>query len=126
VRIVAEVRPEFSTDWPAIKTVPAKPGIGCAETLRKWSRQTEADGGARPRVSSEESAELRKLHAEVRELRRASEILKATSAPFALRRPGEPLPVRRDGEAAASQPERTCELLKNSRSASYAASRDEP
>jgi transposase len=81
--MVAEVRPEYPSDWPAIKTVAAKLGIGSAETLRKWVRQAEADGGARPGVTSEESAELRKLRAEVRELRRANEILKAASAFFA-------------------------------------------
>ena len=39
--------------------------------------------GPRPGVTSEESAEMRKLRAEVRELRRANEILKAASAFFA-------------------------------------------
>jgi len=58
-------------------------GIGSAETLRKWYRQAEVNAGQRPGVSSEESAELRKLRAEVRELRRANEILKAASAFFA-------------------------------------------
>ena len=84
VRMVAEVRPEYPSDWPAIKAVAAKLGIGSAETLRKWVRQAEADGCTRPGVTSEESAELRKLRAEVRELRRANEILKAASAFFAL------------------------------------------
>jgi transposase len=83
VRMVAEVRPEYPSDWPAIQAVAGKLGIGSAETLRKWVRQAEVDGGARPGVTSEESAELRKLRAEVRELRRANEILKAASAFFA-------------------------------------------
>jgi transposase len=83
VRMVAEARPEYPSDWPAIKAVAGKLGIGSAETLRKWVRQAEVDGGTRPGVSSEESAEVRKLRAEVRELRRANEILKAASAFFA-------------------------------------------
>ena len=86
VRMVAEVRPEYPSDWPVIKAVAGKLGIGSAETLRKWVRQAEVDGGARPGVTSEESAELRKLRAEVRELRRANEILKAASAFFAAAR----------------------------------------
>jgi transposase-like protein len=57
IRMVAQVRPEYPSDWPAIKAVAAKLGIGSAETLRKWVRQAEVDGGTRPGVTSEESAE---------------------------------------------------------------------
>ena len=58
--------------------------IGCtAETLRKWVRQAEVDAGTRPGISSEESAEIRRLKRENAELRRANEILKAASAFFA-------------------------------------------
>jgi transposase len=46
-------------------------------------RQAEVNSGSRPGVTSQESADLRKLRAEVRELRRANEILKAASAFFA-------------------------------------------
>jgi transposase len=81
--MVAEVRPEYPSDWPAIVAVAERLGIGSAETLRKWVRQAEVDAGTRPGVSTDESAELRKLRAEVRELRRANEILKAASAFFA-------------------------------------------
>lgn len=81
--MVAEVRPEYPSDWPAIVAVAKRLGIGSAETLRKWVRQAEVDGGTRPGVTSQESAELRKLRAEVRELRRANEILKAASSFFA-------------------------------------------
>jgi transposase len=82
VRMVAEVRPDYPSDWPAIVAVAKRLGIGSAETLRKWVRQAEVDGGTRAGVTSEESAELRRLRAEVRELRRANEILKAASAFF--------------------------------------------
>jgi transposase len=83
VRMVAEVRPNYDSEWAAITGVAAKLGIGTAETLRKWVRQAQVDAGRRPGVTTEESAELRRLRAEVRELRRANEILKAASAFFA-------------------------------------------
>lgn len=83
VRMVAEIRPNYETEYAAITAVAAKLGIGTAETLRKWVRQAQIDGGQRPGVSTEESAELRRLRAEVRELKRANEILKAASAFFA-------------------------------------------
>jgi transposase len=63
--------------------VAKKLAIGSAETLRKWVRQAEVDAGNRPGVTSLESADLRKLRAENRELRRANEILKAASIFFA-------------------------------------------
>jgi len=54
------------------------------ETLRKWVRKTEADEGKRKDLlSSQEREELKALRGEVRELRRANEILKSASAFFA-------------------------------------------
>jgi transposase len=41
------------------------------------------DADQRPGVTSEEAAEIKRLRAEVAELRRANEILKAASASFA-------------------------------------------
>jgi transposase len=61
----------------------AKLGIGSAQTIHNWVRKAQVDAGQRPGVTSEESAELRKLKAENRELRRANEILKAVSVFFA-------------------------------------------
>jgi transposase len=51
--------------------------------LRKWVRQAQVDVGQRAGVSTDESAELRRLRRENAELRRANEILKAASAFFA-------------------------------------------
>lgn len=54
------------------------------ETLRKRVRQTEFDEGKRYELlSSEERERLKALEHENRELRRANEILKSTSAFFA-------------------------------------------
>jgi transposase len=83
VRMVAEVRPDYPTEWSAINAVAAKLGIGTAETLRKWVRQAQIDDGTRPGTTSDESAELMRLRRENAELRRANEILKAASAFFA-------------------------------------------
>ena len=83
MRMVAEVKADYPSEWAAIGAVAQKLGIGSAETLRKWIRQAEVDGGIRPGVTSEESAEIRRLKREVAELRRANEILKAASVFFA-------------------------------------------
>jgi len=63
--------------------VAGKLGIGSAETLRKWVRQAEVNAGQRPGVTSEDSAEIKRLKRENAELRRANEILKAASVFFA-------------------------------------------
>jgi transposase len=83
VRMVAEIRPNYESEYAAIAAVAHKLGVGTAETLRKWVRQAQVDAGARPGVTSEESAELKRLRREIAELRRANEILKAASAFFA-------------------------------------------
>ena len=64
---------------PPIAHVAADPSIH-PETLRKRVRQAEADAGPRNELlSSEEREELKRLRGEVRELRRANEILKSSS-----------------------------------------------
>jgi len=53
-------------------------------TLRKYGRQVEANEGLRPDLpTSEEREEIRRLRAEVFELRRTNEVLKAASLFFA-------------------------------------------
>lgn len=83
IAMVREVQADYPSEFAAIAAVAKKLGIGSPETLRKWIRQDEIDVGSRPGVKSQESADLRKLRAENRELRRANEILKAASAFFA-------------------------------------------
>ena len=83
VRMVAEVTPNYDSEWAAINAVAQKLGVGTAETVRTWLRQAEVDTGQRLGTSSEESAEIKRLRRENAELRRANEILKAASAFFA-------------------------------------------
>jgi transposase len=82
VRLVVEHRGEYESEWAAICSIAQKCGM-TAETLRKWVRQTEIDGGRRPGVSSAEAERIKELERENKELRRANEILKAASAFFA-------------------------------------------
>ncbi|WP_330310578.1 IS3 family transposase [Streptomyces sp. NBC_00523] len=79
VRMVAEIRPNYPTEWAAMKAVAAKLGIGAAETVRTWVRKAQVDAGHRRGVTSEEVAEIKRLKAENAELRRANEILRAAS-----------------------------------------------
>ena len=53
------------------------------ETLRKWLRRDEVDGGRRAGVTTDERERLRQLERENRELRRANEILRAAAVFFA-------------------------------------------
>jgi transposase len=83
VRMVAEVTPDYGSQWATINAVAQKLGVGTAETVRKWVRQAETDAGQRAGTTTDESAELKRLRRENAELRRANEILKAASAFFA-------------------------------------------
>jgi transposase len=75
-------QPEHGSQWATIKSISAK--IGCsAEALRNWVRQTERNEGKRPGLTTSERERLKELEREVRELRRANEILRKASAFFA-------------------------------------------
>ena len=82
VRLVLEHQGEHESQWAAIRSVASK--IGCTpESLRRWVRRAEVDQGKRPGVSSAEAQRVKELEREVKELRRANEILKVASAFFA-------------------------------------------
>lgn len=53
------------------------------ETLRGWVKQAGIDAGQVPGMTTAEAQRIKELEAEVRELRRANEILKTASAFFA-------------------------------------------
>ena len=82
VRLVHEHRGEYPSLWAAIESI--APKIGCVpQTLLDWVKQSEVDAGARPGVSTVDAQRIKDLEREVKELRRANEILKLASAFFA-------------------------------------------
>ena len=70
VRMVSEIRAEHESEWAAMTRVAELLGIGTPETVRKWCRQAEVDAGSRPGVTTEDSAELKRLKRENAELKR--------------------------------------------------------
>ena len=81
VRMVFEHQGEHSSQWAAIRSIAEKFGVS-SETLRKWVRRAETDGGLRPGLTTDERERLKGLERENRELRRANEILKSAAAFF--------------------------------------------
>jgi len=82
VRMVQEHRSDYPSLWAAIESF--APKIGCVpQTLNDWIRKSEIDSGKREGVTSEERERSKALEREVKELRRANEILKLASAFFA-------------------------------------------
>lgn len=82
VRMVEESAGQHESQWAAIESVAAK--IGCtSETLRRWVRQQERDTGKREGTTTSEQERMKALEREVKELRKANEILRLASAFFA-------------------------------------------
>ena len=82
VRMVLETIEQTGERFGVITRIARQLGIG-TESLRGWVRQAEVDGGRRPGLTTAEQQRITELEREVRELRRANEILKAASAFFA-------------------------------------------
>jgi transposase len=81
-RMAVELRQDPATKSGAITRVAGQLGMH-PETLRNWVRQAEVDGGVRPGTTTSDAQRLAELEREVRELRRANEILKTSAAFFA-------------------------------------------
>lgn len=82
VRMVQEHRGEYPSLWAAIESI--APKIGCVpQTLNEWVKRDGVDNGQRECLSTSEREQLRALQREVKELRRANDILKTASAFFA-------------------------------------------
>lgn len=84
MRLVQEAReqdPELSLNQAVIR-IGQRTGVN-ADTLRGWCKQADIDAGRRPGTSTDDVKRIRELEAEVRELKRANEILLAASSFFA-------------------------------------------
>ena len=82
VRLVYDQQGQHESQWAAISAIAGK--IGCSpETLRLWVRRAERDTGKRAGLTTPERDRLKELEREVRELKRANEILRKASAYFA-------------------------------------------
>ena len=82
VRMVLEIRQREGRGRGELARVGRQLGVH-HEALRGWVKQAEIDNGTRPGTTSEDARRIAELEREVRELRRANEILKAASAYFA-------------------------------------------
>ena len=81
VRMVQDHRGEYPSLWAAVESI--APKIGCVpQTLLEWVKRVEVDMGQREGVTSNEAQRVKDLEREVKELRRANEILKLASAFF--------------------------------------------
>lgn len=81
VRLVFETAAEQGERHGAVGKVAKQLGIG-PESVRQWVRQAEIDRGQRDGLTTEERERMKQLEREVRELRRANEILKSAAVFF--------------------------------------------
>jgi transposase len=81
VRMVRALRAELGTEHGTVHRVARRLGYG-VESVRSWVRQADVDDGYAPGVSTAESQRVKDLEQEVRELRRANEILKRAASFF--------------------------------------------
>jgi transposase-like protein len=95
MRMVQEHRGEYPSLWAAVESI--TPKIGCVpQTLLDWVKRQEVDTGVREGVTTTEVQCVKDLEREVKELRRANEILKLASAFFAQAELGPPTQVLMD------------------------------
>ncbi|WKD48669.1 IS3 family transposase [Microbulbifer spongiae] len=113
VRMVLTGEHEHQSRWAAITSIASK--IGCTpETLRSWVNKMEVDNGTKPGTTSSDAARLKELEREVRELKRANEILRKAAAffgPGGARPQTEVMVAFIDQEREAHGVESICEVL---------------
>ena len=82
LRLVTEHQQEYPSLTAACEAVARQVGVG-KESVRRWVRQAEIDGGRREGVTTAEAEEIKKLKAENRRLREDVAILRAATSFFA-------------------------------------------
>jgi transposase len=90
IRLVLDHLDEYPNLTSACETISKRLRFG-TESLRRWVRQAQIDGGERQGVTSSESERMRRPEREDRELREANAILRDAAVFFA----GELDPRRR-------------------------------
>lgn len=82
VRMVEEHRGDYASEWATIASIAGK--VGCTtETLRRWCREEARRRAGPAALAANDRDRLKALEREVKELRRANEILRKASAYFA-------------------------------------------
>ena len=82
MRLVFDNEGQHASRWQAVMSISAK--IGCTpQTLNDWVKKAEVDSGQRPGTTTADAQRIKELEREVKELRRANDILKTASAFFA-------------------------------------------
>ena len=81
VRMVQTLRTELGSEHGTIQRVAGQLGYG-VESVRSWVRQADIDDGYEPGVTTAESHKVKELEREIRELKRANEILKRAASFF--------------------------------------------
>ena len=81
VRMVRTLRAELGTEHGTVQRVARQLGYG-VESVRSWVRQADIDDGHAPGVTTAEARRIKELEQEIRELKRANEILKRAASFF--------------------------------------------
>ncbi len=81
VRMVVDLQGQDRNDHAVVGRVARQLGVG-VESLRTWVKQAEVDSGRRRGATSAGHDELIELRKEVKELRRANDILEAAASFF--------------------------------------------
>ena len=81
VRMVQESFERGDQRFGAVTRIARQLGVG-PESLRKWVHQAEIDRGQRGGLTTDERERMKAMEREIRELRRANEILKSAAVFF--------------------------------------------